>query len=157
MLIYDCTISIIVIHLVVRLAFFMKVKFCLFFATTAHCHDRAAIKIHITHFTRIFKVISISVSSAMISTDLLLLEDSCNAFLPPMYLHHPVATHKCMYWIYFVDIISKKHCFRIIRIFEQPIESLVLLLCSWSFGELSYPSNMTTVVWLQAFIFTKLT
>ena len=23
-------------------------------ATTAHCHDRAAIKIHITHFTRIF-------------------------------------------------------------------------------------------------------
>ena len=32
----------------------MKVKFCLFLATTAHCHDRAAIKIHITHFTRIF-------------------------------------------------------------------------------------------------------
>ena len=29
-------------------------KFCLFLATTAHCHDRAAIKIHITHFTRIF-------------------------------------------------------------------------------------------------------
>ena len=33
----------------------MKVKFCLFLATTTHCHDRAAIKIHITHFTRIFK------------------------------------------------------------------------------------------------------
>ena len=32
----------------------MKVKFCLFLATTAHCHDRAAIKIHITHFNRIF-------------------------------------------------------------------------------------------------------
>ena len=32
----------------------MKVKFCLFLATTAHCHDRAAIKIHINHFTRIF-------------------------------------------------------------------------------------------------------
>ena len=26
----------------------------IFLATTAHCHDRAAIKIHITHFTRIF-------------------------------------------------------------------------------------------------------
>ena len=34
----------------------MKVKFCLFFATTAHCHDRAAIKIHITHFTRILMI-----------------------------------------------------------------------------------------------------
>ena len=32
----------------------MKVKLCLFLGTTAHCHDRAAIKIHITHFTRIF-------------------------------------------------------------------------------------------------------
>ena len=34
----------------------MKVKLCLFLATTAHCHDRAAIKIHIiiTYFTRIF-------------------------------------------------------------------------------------------------------
>ena len=32
----------------------MKVKFCLFLATKAHCHDRAEIKIHITHFTRIF-------------------------------------------------------------------------------------------------------
>ena len=32
----------------------MKVKLCLFLATTAHCHDRAAIKIYITHFTRIF-------------------------------------------------------------------------------------------------------
>ena len=32
----------------------MKIKFCLFLATTAHCHDRAAIKIHFTHFTRIF-------------------------------------------------------------------------------------------------------
>ena len=32
----------------------MKVQFCSFLATTAHCHDRAAIKIHITHFTRIF-------------------------------------------------------------------------------------------------------
>ena len=32
----------------------MKVKFCLFLAATAHCQDRAAIKIHITHFTRIF-------------------------------------------------------------------------------------------------------
>ena len=32
----------------------MKVKFCLFLATTAHCHDRAVIRIHITHFTRIF-------------------------------------------------------------------------------------------------------
>ena len=31
----------------------MKVKFCLFLATTAHCHDRAAIKIHITTFNRI--------------------------------------------------------------------------------------------------------
>ena len=28
----------------------MKVKLYLFLATTAHCHDRAAIKIHITHF-----------------------------------------------------------------------------------------------------------
>ena len=28
----------------------MNVKFCLFLATTAHCHDRAAIKIHITTF-----------------------------------------------------------------------------------------------------------
>ena len=26
----------------------------IFHATTAHCHYRAAIKIHITHFTRIF-------------------------------------------------------------------------------------------------------
>ena len=26
----------------------------IFLATTAHCHDWAAIKIHITHFTRIF-------------------------------------------------------------------------------------------------------
>ena len=26
----------------------------IFLAITAHCHDRAAIKIHITHFTRIF-------------------------------------------------------------------------------------------------------
>ena len=26
----------------------------IFLATTAHCHDRAAINIHITHFTRIF-------------------------------------------------------------------------------------------------------
>ena len=34
----------------------MKVKFCLFLATTAHCHDRAAIKIHITHFTRILMI-----------------------------------------------------------------------------------------------------
>ena len=32
----------------------MKVKLCLFLATTAHCHDRAAIKIHITQFTLIF-------------------------------------------------------------------------------------------------------
>ena len=31
----------------------MNVKFCLFLATTAHCHDRAAIKIHITTFNRI--------------------------------------------------------------------------------------------------------
>ena len=31
----------------------MKVKFYLFLATTAHCHDRAAIKIHITTFNRI--------------------------------------------------------------------------------------------------------
>ena len=31
----------------------MKVKFCLFLTTTAHCHDRAAIKIHITTFNRI--------------------------------------------------------------------------------------------------------
>ena len=31
----------------------MKVKLCLFLATTAHCHDRAAIKIHITTFNRI--------------------------------------------------------------------------------------------------------
>ena len=31
-----------------------KVTFCLFLATAAHCHDRAAIKIHITHFIRIF-------------------------------------------------------------------------------------------------------
>ena len=28
----------------------MNVKFCLFLATTAHCNDRAAIKIHITTF-----------------------------------------------------------------------------------------------------------
>ena len=33
----------------------MNVKCCLFLATTAHCHDRAAIKIHITLFTCIFK------------------------------------------------------------------------------------------------------
>ena len=26
----------------------------IFLATTAHCHDRTAIKIYITHFTRIF-------------------------------------------------------------------------------------------------------
>ena len=32
----------------------MKVKLFLFLATTAHCHDQAAIKFHITHFTRIF-------------------------------------------------------------------------------------------------------
>ena len=32
----------------------MKVKFCLFLATTAHCHDRAVIKIRITHFTSMF-------------------------------------------------------------------------------------------------------
>ena len=31
----------------------MNVKFCLFLATTAHCHDRAAIIIHITTFNRI--------------------------------------------------------------------------------------------------------
>ena len=31
----------------------MNVKFCLFLATTAHCHDRATIKIHITTFNRI--------------------------------------------------------------------------------------------------------
>ena len=31
----------------------MNVKFCLFLATTAHFHDRAAIKIHITTFNRI--------------------------------------------------------------------------------------------------------
>ena len=31
----------------------MNVKLCLFLATTAHCHDRAAIKIHITTFNRI--------------------------------------------------------------------------------------------------------
>ena len=31
----------------------MNVKFCLFLATTAHCQDRAAIKIHITTFNRI--------------------------------------------------------------------------------------------------------
>ena len=31
----------------------MNVIFCLFLATTAHCHDRAAIKIHITTFNRI--------------------------------------------------------------------------------------------------------
>ena len=32
----------------------MKVEFCLFLATTAHCHYRAAIKIHITTFNRIY-------------------------------------------------------------------------------------------------------
>ena len=37
----------------------MNVKFCLFLATTAHCHDRAAIKIHIT--TRTFNRINLHV------------------------------------------------------------------------------------------------
>ena len=45
--------SINIIQVTVPALKLMKVKFCLFLATTAHCHDRAAIKIHITTFNRI--------------------------------------------------------------------------------------------------------
>ena len=52
----------------------MKVKFCLFLATTAHCHDRAAIKIHITHFTCIFNeefwAAEIQISSIVFRTNI---------------------------------------------------------------------------------------